>query len=197
MLAFMDVEGHSGKVRKSNFILNATIWVLLVCFSGYLLMDWNYRSKKENNSSNIIRSHTVATALETAVTNFFTEYGKSPTADSKTTTNSPEGIRLLQILLGSEPAGDNLQNPRYIKYLSVKEGKKKRGGLIYSENGKSVEGLFDPWGNPYTLEIDTDYDEILEFNLGGRSIKLEGSHVAVHSPGKDGKHATGDDVATW
>lgn len=137
------------------------------------------------------------TSLETAVNNFFTEYGKLPNVDSKITTDSPAGIQLLHILLGIEPAGENPQNTSHVKFLSVKEGKEKRDGLIYAADGRSVEGLYDSWGNPYTVEIDTDYNEILEFKRGSRTETLKGRRVAVHSPGPDGIHGTRDDITTW
>ena len=96
-----------------------------------------------------------------------------------------------------EPAGENPQNTRHVKFLSVKEGKKKRGGLIYAADGRSVEGLYDSWGFPYTVEIDTDYNETLEFKRGSKIETLKARIVAVHSPGPDGKQGTRDDVTTW
>lgn len=137
------------------------------------------------------------TSLESAVNNFFTEYGKLPTVGSKVTTDSPEGIQLLHVLLGIELMAENPQNARKVKFLAVKEGKKKRGGLIYAADGRTVEGLYDSWGNPYTVEIDTDYNETLEFKRGSRTETLKGRRVAVHSPGPDCIHGTRDDVTTW
>ena len=39
------------------------------------------------------------------------------------------------------------------------------GGYV-DHDGKSVKGLYDPWGNPFTVELDSDYDEELHFTVG-------------------------------
>lgn len=80
--------------------------------------------------------------------------------------------------------------------MSIREAKGKRGGLVYDPKGKIV-GLHDDWGNPFTVFLDTDWDQILEFKLGTRDFRLEGRSVAVVSPGEDGKLGTPDDVRTW
>lgn len=138
-----------------------------------------------------------ATALESAVLYIYTEYGRMPDFGSRVTTDSPQGVKLLTVLLGMEGKSTTKQNPRDIKFLSVKEGKNHKNGLIYNTAATSVEGLYDPWGNPYTLVLDTDYDEKLQFTVGSRTVKLDGRRVAAFSPGSDGKLGTADDVMTW
>jgi hypothetical protein len=81
--------------------------------------------------------------------------------------------------------------------LSVREGKNRKNGLIHSQSGDSVEGLFDPWGNPYTVILDTDDDEFLRFKIAGKDVKLNGRRVSVFSPGADRKEGTDDDIRTW
>ena len=139
----------------------------------------------------------IATAIESAVNNFYTEYGKLPDVGNRVTTNTAEGLKLLNILLGLDAKSDNALNSRAIKFLSVKEGKNKKNGLIYAANEKSVEGLYDPWGNPYTVVLDVDFDEHLQFNYGAKSVELQGRRVAVYSPGLDKKVGTSDDIKTW
>jgi hypothetical protein len=137
----------------------------------------------------------MATALETAIYNFHTEYGKLPITENRVKTDTPSGITLLTVLLGLEKSGEH-QNTRDIKFLSVREGKNRKNGLIYSESGDSIKGLFDPWGNPYTVVLDTDLDEILRFKLGGKDIELKNRRVAAFSPGPDHQEGTSDDVRT-
>ena len=138
-----------------------------------------------------------ATALESAVQNFYTEYGKLPYAESRVITDTPEGVKFLTILLGLDENAPPLVNTRAIKFLSVKEGKSRRNGLIYGASGNAVDGLFDSWGNPYTVELDSQYREHLHFIIGKRSIDLKGRRVAAYSPGPDHKLGTSDDVRTW
>jgi prepilin-type N-terminal cleavage/methylation domain-containing protein len=146
-----------------------------------------------------------ATAIESAVNNFYTEYGSMPDeGGSDTTVQTNNQIKLLNVLLGLEGSGSNVLNTRAIKFLSVREGKGNKNGLIYNTNGTSIQGLFDPWGGPFHVMLDLNYDEQLNipgtvFN-GGRT--LNGRRVAVWSLGADaapggtgGKKS--DDVVTW
>jgi prepilin-type N-terminal cleavage/methylation domain-containing protein len=140
-----------------------------------------------------------AVALETAVNNFYTEYGSMPTdgdQDTKVILTNTD-INFLRVLLGMETT----LNTRGIKFLSVKEGKANKNGLIYSGNGSTVQGLYDPWGGPYHVAVDLNYDERIEVtpSAGGKTT-LNGRRVAVWSNGSDGVKGGGkgaDDVRTW
>ena len=149
------------------------------------------------------------TALETAVNNFYTEYGYMPTdatEDTTVTTKSSDtkGVELLTILLGLEPATSaTIKNPRSVKFLTVNEGKTNKNGLIYSPDGKTVKGLYDPWGGPYNVMMDCDYNETITPTLSAVVVipqQLNGRRVAVWSNGADGVNGGGkslDDVKTW
>jgi hypothetical protein len=138
-----------------------------------------------------------AIALESAINNIYTEYGKLPDVGNRVTTNSPEGLKLLNILLGLDAKSDDALNSRAIKFLSVKEGKNRKNGLVYTADGNSIEGLYDPWGIPYTVVLDTDYDERLQFKWGTQSVDLKKRRAAVFSTGPDQQLGTADDIATW
>ena len=147
-------------------------------------------------------------ALESAVNNFYTEYGTMPMA-GLTGNTDPAAIEtdnntLLNVLLGLEPASTaNPLNPRKIKFLSVKQGKNNKDGLIYDTTGRNLLSLVDPWGGPYFVQLDGDYDEKVEPkpNASPR-VTLNGRRVAAWSNGADaapngtGGRAT-DDVRTW
>lgn len=142
-----------------------------------------------------------ATALESAVNNFFTEYGSLPVENSSATalsTDAGEGIALLKVLVGSTDSQSVKLNPRSIKFLSVKEGKANRNGMIYSANGVPT-GLYDPWGGPYKVVLDHDYDDVVEAVVGGSTSRLNGRKVAAWSEGADYRtdRKTADDVKTW
>jgi prepilin-type N-terminal cleavage/methylation domain-containing protein len=144
-----------------------------------------------------------ATALESAVNSFFTEYGSMPkdgTADIAVKTDTD--TTFLNVLLGKEGTGASVLNTRGLNLLSVKEGKNKKNGLIYSTNGSTVEGLYDPWGGPFNVMLDLDYNEQITVKPKGATANttLNGRRVAVWSDGADGVSATGkpaDDVKTW
>jgi hypothetical protein len=127
------------------------------------------------------------------------------------TTDTPalktDNDTLLKILLGLEGTGTTVLNTRSIKFLSVKEGKKKGAsgginGLIYKDSG-AVTGLFDPWGGPYFVMLDADYDERVAPtpSVGGTAVTLNGRRAAAWSNGADAVSGSGgkasDDVTSW
>jgi prepilin-type N-terminal cleavage/methylation domain-containing protein len=144
-----------------------------------------------------------AVSIESAVNNFYTEYGSMPSAGTADTTVKTNEAALLKVLLGLETvAVDQRLNRRGIKFLSAKEGKADKNGLIY--DGDTPKGMFDPWGGPYNVILDLDYDEKLvgvkPKGTGSAAATLNGRRVAVWSDGADGVSATGkaaDDVKTW
>lgn len=101
------------------------------------------------------------TQIVTAVNAFYTEYGKYPLVTADTiygTTNS--------LLLNELRATGATQNPRQIVFISppdVKDGTNPRSGIATQAttiNGISVAvgDFVDPWGTPYKLAIDGNYD---------------------------------------
>ena len=148
-----------------------------------------------------------ATALESAVSNFYTEYGSMPkniSADTQIDTSSDTAF--LNVLLGSETVSPIL-NTRAVKFLSVKEGKRKGtggiNGLVYDSAGTTVNGLFDPWGGPFYVLLDGNYDEKLAAKTAKdpAASNLNGRRAVVWSNGADGIDVTegtmADDVKTW
>lgn len=150
-----------------------------------------------------------ATSLESAVANFYTEYGsmpynstKTPPEDEKVDTAATTGIALLKTLLGM----NTVLNPRGIKFLSAKEGKANKNGLIYNAAGTDVTGMYDPWGGSFNIILDLDYDEkVAPAPSAGGGVTLNGRRVAVWSNGADNTGLSGntdpgkatDDVKTW
>ena len=115
-----------------------------------------------------------ATEIEMAVNNYLTEYGSMPylgTADTTILTSTDTII--LQVLLGQE---DDV-NKKSINFLSVREGKENRNGLIYAKDGLSVVGIFDQWGGFYNVRLDLDSDK--KIKVHGES--LNNRRVAVWS----------------
>lgn len=145
------------------------------------------------------------TAIETSVNNFFTEYGYMPkdiSVDPTTPLNTKDDIEFLNVLLGLTETTTPPLNTRAIKFLTVKEGKANKNGLMYSSDGKTITGLYDPWGGKYYVMLDGDYNDAIEVKTAaGSSKKLNGRKVAVWSNGADAaKDAVGkvtDDVMTW
>jgi prepilin-type N-terminal cleavage/methylation domain-containing protein len=147
-------------------------------------------------------SMAAARGVESAVNNYFTEYGSMPgdgteSADTTVKTNTPAGVNLLKVLLGI----DTVINTRGVKFLSITEGKSNANGLMYNATGDTVTGLYDPWGGPYNVVLDFDFDEKVKPLTAAEAAKtLNGRRVAVWSNGADGVNGGGkaeDDVKTW
>lgn len=137
-----------------------------------------------------------AVSIESAINDFYIEYRRVPGRRERVVTGSAEGGNLLEILLGLEGVSPGKLNVHSLKFLSVREGKNRKNGLIYGPSGRP-EGLFDPYGNSYTVILDTDGDEKLRFEFARRPVELTGRRVAVISAGKDGKLGSSDDIKTW
>jgi prepilin-type N-terminal cleavage/methylation domain-containing protein len=145
-----------------------------------------------------------ATSLESAVNNFYSEYGSLPdpaTTDKELDTSKDTDF--LNVLLGYEQATGTVLNTKGIRFLTVKETKSKKGGLALSGGSSSptATGLYDPWGSGYKVMLDCDYNEVIEPKpKGGTKATLNGKRVAVWSDGADGVDDAGkssDDVKTW
>lgn len=129
--------------------------------------------------------------------NFKGDYGVLPRAAHRIWLGGPEGVKLLGILLGNEKDSADRQNPKGIRFLSVREAKNRKGGLRYSDKDRKVEGVFDSWGNPYVVVLDAKNEGKVHFNYGSKTVDLPGKSVAVYSAGKDGEAGNSDDIKTW
>lgn len=190
--------------RKSGFTLVELLVVIAIIavLAGAGFAAGNAAIQKARKTTALA----TAVAIESAVNNFYTEYGTMP-RDNMTndTTVKTTDTSLLNVLLGSEVATTPL-NTRAVKFLSVREGKRVgaggSNGLVYSA-GTTIQGLYDPWGGPFFVMLDGNYDEILKSVTTGQSgavtKDLNGRRVAVWSEGADAKtkKSAADDVTTW
>jgi prepilin-type N-terminal cleavage/methylation domain-containing protein len=144
-----------------------------------------------------VTAQAAATNVANAVEQFYSEYNLLPdpadeTADNPpyvTNNNAGNGVKLLNILSGFEDTTGDVQNDRKLRFLGVKEADNgNRGGIVYNDAGDAVVGLFDPWGQPYYIVLDYDYDGRLEFTPSAAydyDAKLNNKRVAVYSLGTD------------
>jgi len=147
-----------------------------------------------------VKTRRICMTMDQAVLAFHDEYGQLPgtsaaKADVSVTTNSTKGARLVGILLGMEPDSGRRENIKQIRFFEAPEAKGTRDGVHYSADGKSVEALYDPWGGPYRVLIDGDYDDQLPDPSGSGKVERR---VLTYSFGKNGRDegGRGDDVGT-
>jgi len=126
--------------------------------------------------------------MVTAVNAYSTEYGKYPltpetAADTTygTTTTNEQLFNVLRAVTLTE-------NPRGIVFLSppdAKDANHPRAGI--SSAAASAGQWFDPWGKPYVIRLDTDYDNQVSnpYSQNAGSAPLLRSGVIAWSFGKD------------
>ncbi len=186
-------RAHSGFTLVELLVVISIIVVLAAMSFGAANMAIN--KAKRLQSTNDARN------LQQGVENFAREYSRLPdfgAQGDEARTEGEAGAELLTILLGKEEVSDSMQNKRQIAFVNFKENSNKnKGGLIYTNKGSGgrPEGLYDAWGNPFYIKIDTEYDNELEdpFKQGNIIRKT----VIVYSYGADKKIGGGDDVQTW
>jgi len=152
------------------------------------------------NNAKKAKGQAVAFSIISAVDSFQSENGAMPVpagnsgkeGGSLFRTDSGDGVKILNILLGKE---DEV-NVRKVAFLKTKEGKAKKDGLIYNSQSTAVTGLYDPFGNPYYLVLDTNYEERIKVQPANTETTLN-RKAAVYSAGADKKLGTPDDVKTW
>ena len=135
------------------------------------------------NKAKKVSALNTATSLSNAVEQFYTEYSALPTVGSGVlTTTSAGGVSLLNILAGKETAAAP-ENPRKIRFFSAKDAKGTRDGAVYDGTTGAFTALYDPWGGPYSVVLDDDYNEELVVSPLGSSTTLRGRKIAVYSLG--------------
>jgi len=194
------ITGHLalGKIKKSGGVLQGRGLAITGLILGYvftvlsvivIMLVYN-GFKSAMNKAKSVQERSAVFEIENAVESFYDEYGTLPNeGTSDATFDSHKDTAMFEALLGDH-AGIS---PKSIKFLTMKEGKDMKSGVIYDPSGNRVIGVFDPWGGAYKIRLDLNYDEQIEVN--GEILK--GRRVAVWSDGPDQIAGTDDDIKSW
>ncbi|MEY2565234.1 MAG: ral secretion pathway protein [Verrucomicrobiota bacterium] len=142
--------------------------------------------------------------IVTAVNAYYTEYGKYPipttvTTDTALSRTDDLFYTLRAVNPGSGANSGDVANPRKIVFLSPADAKdtaRPRSGIAAADvtvNGVTItKGEFiDPWGTPYKVAIDGDYDNQINPNpygaTGGAGSDPIRAGVIAWSLGKNGQ----------
>jgi prepilin-type N-terminal cleavage/methylation domain-containing protein len=188
------MKNHSTSHRAKGFTLIELLVVITIIavLAGLSFAGVNLAIKKAKKTEGLVMANGLASAVE----NFYGEYNRLPEVGSSELQTDGNGVKLLEILLGMEGSGSDVENTRGVVFLQGKEAKGRKGGIDYG-SGDTVEGLYDPFGNGYTVVLNNDYEDTLQFSFGGQQVRLRGKQVAVYSFGGDGKPNTPDDIKSW
>jgi len=127
--------------------------------------------------------------IVTAVNAYMTEYGKYPFTVAPPS-DTTFGVTLTNDQLFNVLRGVNLtENARRIVFLSPPDAKDAihpRSGIGTAPG--SAGQYFDPWGKPYLIRLDTDYDNQVRnpYSQNAGSAPFLRSGVIAWSAGRDG-----------
>jgi prepilin-type N-terminal cleavage/methylation domain-containing protein len=144
---------------------------------------------------------TDATQLRNGIEDFERDYARFPefgAQGEESQTDGTSGAELLTILLGKEAVSSSMENKKQTPFVHFRTSKRKdTGGLVYTSgaSGAPPEGLYDAWGSPFNVIIDSDHDGEVSDPLSPGNVVQES--VIVYSYGPDKKPGGGDDVKTW
>lgn len=197
-----------------------TVMAIIAVLMGILLPAIN--SAIESAKKTQAKSDEMA--IVTAVKGYYTEYGKYPVATPPATgdftydgLNGNTNNKLMIILRAKETTG-TIMNPRKIVFLEAPDAKnlgvagKERAGMATATGGGTAASptFLDPWGNPYNILIDMDYDNSVTNPYGAPATGNAGSAslstgVAIWTVGRDAALGTkgnnnfkgSDDVISW
>jgi prepilin-type N-terminal cleavage/methylation domain-containing protein len=209
--------------RAFTLIELLVVIAIIIILAGLLYPAYNAvqsqakRTQAKNDLTQII----------TAVNAYYTEYGKYPLpigttgefiygpGGNSTPPSNAELFYTLRAVAGGTMNAGNAANPRMIVFISppnVKDPNNPRSGIAINSttiNGISViAGDFvDPWGTPYDVEIDGDYNNNINPNPYGNNTGAGPSPLPqggiAWSLGKDqtlgisGVYTNSDDVISW
>jgi prepilin-type N-terminal cleavage/methylation domain-containing protein len=149
------------------------------------------------------------TQIVTAVNAFYTEYGKYPLATDDSTISNNSGLmytlRADSTNANGNPNVNNATNPRVIVFINPPYVKNDTAGNRRSGVSPTDGQYYDPWGTPYRVAIDGDYNNNINPNpytantgAGPSPLNLG---VIAWSFGKDATQGTNfnasDDVISW
>jgi len=162
------------------------------------------------------------TQIVNAVNAFYTEYGRYPIVTADTilsgTTASPNNnsdlfYSLRAIALGANTPVNGVPaiNPRQIVFISPPDVKNDTAGFRKSGVSPTDGKYYDPWGTPYLIQIDGNYDNQIPnpytANAGatpnlfigviGWSLGADGQGATAGASGDKNTGVYSDDVISW
>ncbi len=130
----------------------------------------------------------VCTQLKTALSSYLTEYGAWQGVLNTEDPILSDNPVFVQLLLG-ESTEDPNPNPRQIVFMEFDDD-----SLV--DRTDATQGFLDPWGFPYNVQVDHDYDNKIDAP-GGSSQTVIRTNVIVWSDGKDEAFQSAKDPKSW
>jgi prepilin-type N-terminal cleavage/methylation domain-containing protein len=125
--------------------------------------------------------------IAAAVRAFQLEYGRQPSTQTGSDQFLEDNNAVIRALMGN----DSNLNPRNITFLSPKMTTGSKSGV-----NSGTFTFYDPWGKPYFIKLNTDYDNVVEYYGDNYTT------IVVGSNGPDGERGNpnesgSDDIASF
>jgi len=169
--------------------------------------------------ANEVRTKAVLKDLQVAIGHFRTEYNRFPVsltgasggADIDPIVTNDSNTLITTLMAMTDPnassGGQNL-NPRGIKFIDLQIAKNGQSFGIVQSSGSGGSGnvsLYDIWGQPYVIRLDTNLDNRVENpdaqNIDQRISAKAPQYLPVNSAvqcrGPDKILNTKDDIVSW
>jgi len=182
------------KVLAAAFLLVVVLGVLFPAVS-----DHGDRQPKRAEAKGSI------TRMTATIKQYYVEYGRWPdvTGDGRFL-DATGNARVMGVLRGP----DEIKNPRKIVFFEGAPARKSKtfGGHWESGFDPQSGAFLDPWGNPYRIVVDADYDETISnpYSLddhpslrAGVIVWCLGTDGQQGAPGEPLKIRGSDDIVSW
>ncbi len=160
------------------------------------------------NQARKVQARNDVTQIVVAVTAYYTEYGKYPLSPSSPADTTYGRTVTNDKILNELRSVDATDNPRGIVFISppyAKDAGDPRAGISTAPGNAGQ--YFDPWGQPYRIRVDTNYDnQVSNPYPADNSVPNIRQGAIAWSSGKDGKAPdnggaqsakNSDDVISW
>jgi prepilin-type N-terminal cleavage/methylation domain-containing protein len=173
------------------------------------------------SKANTLKIKTTLASLQAAIGHYQTEYNRFPIDPSLAagggdadmeplqTDGTGESKNPINILMAETDDAPPNMNARKIKFVDLPQAKNGLFGVVDSSGGGGGDGatlkLMDIWGQPYTMQFDTNYDNRIinpdktnndELIATKASEKLTVRSL-IYSSGPDKTPQTKDDITSW
>jgi len=167
-----------------------------------------------------LKIKTVLKDIQVAIGHYRTEYNRFPIDPESGGTGGDSDIEpfltdgtvqpMINILMSNvdTSGGSTNMNPRQIKFLDLPFARNNQFGIIDPSGGTgdgSPVQLVDSWGLPYTVLLDTNFDNRIanpdknsnDQLISSQAPEFLNSSSAIYSFGPDRQENTKDDIVSW
>jgi prepilin-type N-terminal cleavage/methylation domain-containing protein len=171
-------------MKKNGFTLIELLVVIVILSILITLGSKGLRTARI--SANKAQAMVEMKSIETAIKSYINEYGKLPVAASDQGTADPEASdsfsrEIINILTGA----NTNDNPRELVFLEPQSAR------VAATNS----AFFDPWGVPYQIMLDTDYDGEVDYD--DTTLRRKVAIVSVGLYELRGTGNTNDIIRSW